>query len=153
MNGLARAGSDVPVQQVTILHGIEEERGRIDGKAEKHWQRAAGGSSQIRQRAPATPTEFPPVLENQPKQCYGHQWRVQPARRSTEERIALEARLAFRVVDVDVVCARAGNERPALFELLDGLVRSLQELSDALSGSYLAPATISRALAAPGSSL
>jgi uncharacterized alpha-E superfamily protein len=75
------------------------------------------------------------------------------ARRSTEERIALEARLAFRVVDVDVVCARAGNERPALFELLDGLVRSLQELSDALSGSYLAPATISRALAAPGSSL
>jgi hypothetical protein len=40
-----------------------------------------------------------------------------------------------------------------LFELLSGLVRSLQELSDALSGSYLAPATISRALAAPGSSL
>jgi uncharacterized alpha-E superfamily protein len=75
------------------------------------------------------------------------------ARRSPEERIAFEARLAFRVVDVDVVCAREGDERPALSELLDGLVRSLQELSDALSGSYLAPATISRALAAPGSSL
>jgi len=75
------------------------------------------------------------------------------ARRSPEERIAFEARLAFRVVDVDVVCAREGDERPALSELLTGLVRSLQELSDALSGSYLAPATISRALAAPGSAL
>ena len=72
------------------------------------------------------------------------------ARRSPEERIAFEALSAFRLVDVDVVCAREGEERPALASLLRGLVHNLQELSDALSGSYLAPATISRALAAPG---
>jgi uncharacterized alpha-E superfamily protein len=75
------------------------------------------------------------------------------ARRSPEERIAFEALSAFRLVDVDVVCARDGDERPVLAALLGGLVHSLQELSDALSGSYLAPATISRALAAPGGSI
>ena len=72
------------------------------------------------------------------------------ARRSPEERIAFEALSAFRLVDVDVVCEREGNERPALAALLRALVRNLQALSDALSGSYLAPAKISRALAAPG---
>jgi uncharacterized alpha-E superfamily protein len=75
------------------------------------------------------------------------------ARRSPEERIAFEALSAFRLVDVDVICAREGDERPELAALLAGLVRSLQELSDALSGSYLAPATVSRALAAPGGTL
>jgi uncharacterized alpha-E superfamily protein len=72
------------------------------------------------------------------------------ARRSPEERLAFEALSAFRLVDVDAVCAREGEDRPALASLLHGLVHNLQELSDALSGSYLAPATISRALAAPG---
>jgi uncharacterized circularly permuted ATP-grasp superfamily protein/uncharacterized alpha-E superfamily protein len=72
------------------------------------------------------------------------------ARRSAEERIAYEALSAFRLVDVDVACAREGDERPAIATLLHGLVANLQALSEALSGSYLAPATISRALAAPG---
>jgi len=72
------------------------------------------------------------------------------ARRSPEERIAFEALSAFRLVDVDVACARESDERPALASLLRGLVKNLQALSDALSGSYLAPAKISRALAAPG---
>ena len=71
-------------------------------------------------------------------------------RRSPEERLALEALSAFRLVDVEATCAREGEGRPALTELLGGLVRKLQELSDALSGSYLAPATISRPLASPG---
>jgi uncharacterized alpha-E superfamily protein len=75
------------------------------------------------------------------------------ARRSPEMRLAFEALSAFRLVDVDTVCARkegATPVRPALSALLRGLVHSLQSLSDALSGSYLAPATISRSLASPG---
>ena len=72
------------------------------------------------------------------------------ARRSPEERIAFEALSAFRLVDVDVVCAADGDGRPALRELCTGLVASMQRLSDALSGSYLAPATVSRSLASPG---
>ena len=72
------------------------------------------------------------------------------ARRSPEERLAVEALSAFRLVDVDVLCAEEGGSRPALRELLRGLVANLQRLSDALSGSYLAPATISRSLASPG---
>jgi len=74
------------------------------------------------------------------------------ARRSPEERIAFEALSAFRLVDVDVVCAADGDGRPALRELCTGLVASMQRLSDALSGSYLAPATVSRSLASPGPS-
>jgi len=74
------------------------------------------------------------------------------ARRSPEERIAFEALSAFRLLDVDVVCAPDGDARPALRELCSGLVASMQRLSDALSGSYLAPATVSRSLASPGPS-
>ena len=49
------------------------------------------------------------------------------------------------------VCAREqGGARPALRDLLRGLVTNLQRLSDALSGSYLTPATISRSLSSPG---
>jgi uncharacterized alpha-E superfamily protein len=74
------------------------------------------------------------------------------ARRSPEERIAFEALSAFRLLDVDVACAAEGGLRPALAELCGSLVAHMQRLSDALSGSYLAPATISRSLAAPGPS-
>jgi uncharacterized alpha-E superfamily protein len=72
------------------------------------------------------------------------------ARRSPEERIAFEALSAFRLIDVEAICAAQGDERPALRELCSGLVANLQRLSDALSGSYLAPARVSRALAGPG---
>jgi len=71
------------------------------------------------------------------------------ARRSAEERIAFEALSAFRLLDVDVVCAAERGSRPALAELCSGLVANMQRLSDALSGSYLAPATVSRSLASP----
>ena len=72
------------------------------------------------------------------------------ARRSPEERIAIEALSAFRLLDVDVVCAAEGGVRPALRDLCAGLVSGMQRLSDALSGSYLTPATMSRSLASPG---
>jgi uncharacterized alpha-E superfamily protein len=72
------------------------------------------------------------------------------ARRSPEERIAFEALSAFRLIDVEAICAPQGDTRPALRELCSGLVANLQRLSDALSGSYLTPATVSRSLAAPG---
>jgi len=72
------------------------------------------------------------------------------ARRSPEERIAFEALSAFRLLDVDTVCAADAGARPALRELCSALVANMQRLSDALSGSYLAPATISRSLASPG---
>jgi uncharacterized alpha-E superfamily protein len=72
------------------------------------------------------------------------------ARRSPEERIAFESLSAFRLLDVDVVCAAEGDARPALRSLCTALVANMQRLSDALSGSYLAPATISRSLASPG---
>src|SRR5262245_36851288 len=77
------------------------------------------------------------------------------ARRSPEERIAFEALSDFRLVDVDAICALskgggAGEGRPVLAALLKSLVKNLQSLSDALSGSYLTPAKISRSLSAPG---
>ena len=72
------------------------------------------------------------------------------ARRSPEERIAFEALSAFRLLDVDLVCAVEGDARPALHALCGGLVANMQRLSDALSGSYLVPATVSRSLASPG---
>jgi uncharacterized circularly permuted ATP-grasp superfamily protein/uncharacterized alpha-E superfamily protein len=76
------------------------------------------------------------------------------ARRSPEMKLAFEALSAFRLVDIDTVCARTGEgtstNRPALSALLRGLVHTLQSLSDALSEGYLAPATISRTLASPG---
>jgi len=72
------------------------------------------------------------------------------ARRSPEERIAFEALSAFRLLDVEAVCAAEGDARPALRGLCSGLVANMQKLSDALSGSYLAPATVSRSLASPG---
>jgi uncharacterized alpha-E superfamily protein len=72
------------------------------------------------------------------------------ARRSPEERIVFEALSAFRLLDVEAVCAVDGDARPALHALCGGLVAGMQKLSDALSGSYLAPATVSRSLAAPG---
>jgi uncharacterized circularly permuted ATP-grasp superfamily protein/uncharacterized alpha-E superfamily protein len=72
------------------------------------------------------------------------------ARRSPEERIAFEALSAFRLLDVDVICAAKDGVRPALRNLCTALVANMQRLSDALSGSYLAPATISRSLASPG---
>jgi uncharacterized circularly permuted ATP-grasp superfamily protein/uncharacterized alpha-E superfamily protein len=72
------------------------------------------------------------------------------ARRSPEERIAFEALSAFRLLDVEAACAAEGDARPALRDLCSGLVANMQKLSDALSGSYLAPATVSRSLASPG---
>jgi uncharacterized circularly permuted ATP-grasp superfamily protein/uncharacterized alpha-E superfamily protein len=72
------------------------------------------------------------------------------ARRSAEERIAFEALSVFRLLDVDAVSAVDGDARPALRDLCGTLVANMQRLSDALSGSYLAPATISRSLASPG---
>ncbi|HXU63363.1 MAG TPA: alpha-E domain-containing protein [Polyangia bacterium] len=75
-----------------------------------------------------------------------------PARRTPEERLALEALSQVRLIDVEEVCARAGasgTERPALNALLAGLVHKLQGLSDALFTAYLTPAAISRALASP----
>ena len=73
-------------------------------------------------------------------------------RRSPEERLAFEALSAFRLVDVDAVCAAERGRRRARRwrDLLRGLVHNAAALSDALSGSYLAPATISRSLASPG---
>jgi uncharacterized circularly permuted ATP-grasp superfamily protein/uncharacterized alpha-E superfamily protein len=71
------------------------------------------------------------------------------ARRSPEERIAFEALSAFRLLDVEAVCATDGDARPALRELCTGLVANMQKMSEALSGSYLAPATVSRSLASP----
>jgi uncharacterized alpha-E superfamily protein len=72
------------------------------------------------------------------------------ARRSPEERIVFESLSAFRLLDVDAVCVVEGDARPALHALCSALVANMQRLSDALSGSYLAPATVSRSLAAPG---
>jgi len=75
------------------------------------------------------------------------------ARRSVEERIAFEALSEIRLVDVEAVCAlageagEAGQGRPVLGALLVDLVHKLQGLSDALFAAYLTPATISRALA------
>jgi uncharacterized circularly permuted ATP-grasp superfamily protein/uncharacterized alpha-E superfamily protein len=72
------------------------------------------------------------------------------ARRSMEERIAFEALSEIRLVDVEAVCALAGDAgegRPVLGALLVDLVHKLQGLSDALFTAYLTPATISRALA------
>lgn len=74
------------------------------------------------------------------------------ARRTPEERLALELLSEVRLLDVEEVCARAGEgnvERPALRGLLSDLVRKLQSLSDALFAAYLTPAKISRALASP----
>ena len=48
--------------------------------------------------------------------------------------------------------ARRGRGAPGPPDLWVGLVANMQKLSDALSGSYLAPATISRSLASPGPS-
>ena len=62
---------------------------------------------------------------------------------------AYEALSEIRLVDVEAVCALAGQGRPALGALLADLVRKLQSLSDALFAAYLTPATISRALASP----
>jgi uncharacterized alpha-E superfamily protein len=74
------------------------------------------------------------------------------ARRTPEERLAFELLSEVRLLDVEEVCARAGDataERPALQALLGDLVRKLQSLSDALFSAYLTPAKISRALASP----
>ncbi|MES1208786.1 MAG: alpha-E domain-containing protein, partial [Pseudomonadota bacterium] len=74
------------------------------------------------------------------------------ARRTPEERLAFELLSEVRLIDVEEVCARAGDvvvERPALQALLGDLVRKLQALSDALFAAYLTPAKISRALASP----
>jgi uncharacterized circularly permuted ATP-grasp superfamily protein/uncharacterized alpha-E superfamily protein len=71
------------------------------------------------------------------------------ARRSAEERLAYEALSEIRLIDVEAVCALAGQGRPALGALLGDLVHKLQGLSDALFAAYLTPATISRALASP----
>jgi hypothetical protein len=77
-----------------------------------------------------------------------------------EVRIAFEALSEIRLVDVEAVCALAGQSgqpgqpgvgegRPVLGALLVDLVHKLQGLSDALFAAYLTPATISRALASP----
>ena len=64
------------------------------------------------------------------------------ARRTPEERIAFASLSAFRLLDVDAVCAAESGTRPALRALCSELVANMQRLSDALSGSYLAPATL-----------
>jgi uncharacterized circularly permuted ATP-grasp superfamily protein/uncharacterized alpha-E superfamily protein len=72
------------------------------------------------------------------------------ARRSPEERLAVETLSAYRLVDVEALCVEQSGARPALRDMLRTTVTNLQRLSDALSGSYLAPATVSRSLASPG---
>jgi uncharacterized alpha-E superfamily protein len=72
------------------------------------------------------------------------------ARRRPEERIAFEALSEIRLVDVEAVCARVEDGRPALSALRGDLVRKLQALSDAVFLAYLqTPAKVSRASAHP----
>jgi uncharacterized alpha-E superfamily protein len=72
------------------------------------------------------------------------------ARRRPEERIAFENLSEIRLVDVEALCARVEDGRPALGALLGDLVRKLQSLSDAVFLAYLqTPAKVSRASAHP----
>jgi uncharacterized alpha-E superfamily protein len=72
------------------------------------------------------------------------------ARRRPEERIAFEALSEMRLVDVDALCIRVDDRRPALGALLADLVGKLQALSDAVFLAYLqTPAKVSRASAHP----
>ena len=66
------------------------------------------------------------------------------ARRSAEERLAFEALSEIRLVDVETVCALAGEAaRRRWGRCSRDLVHKLQALSDALFAAYLTPATIS----------
>ncbi|HXJ18796.1 MAG TPA: circularly permuted type 2 ATP-grasp protein [Polyangia bacterium] len=72
------------------------------------------------------------------------------ARRRPEERIAFEALSEMRLVDVEALCTRVDDGRPALGALLADLVGKLQALSDAVFLAYLqTPAKVSRASAHP----
>jgi uncharacterized circularly permuted ATP-grasp superfamily protein/uncharacterized alpha-E superfamily protein len=72
------------------------------------------------------------------------------ARRRPEERIAFELLSEVRLVDIESLCARVEDGRPALGALLADLVGKLQALSDAVFLAYLqTPAKLSRASASP----
>ena len=68
--------------------------------------------------------------------------------RSTEDRLVLASLSRLRLADVETLCATDAQERrPALEALLLELARALPALSDALNGSYLNHAVLSRQLA------
>lgn len=69
------------------------------------------------------------------------------AGRSVEDRLVLAALSRLRLADVESICvADADGRRPGLETLLGELGHDLPALSEALSGSYLNHATISRQL-------
>jgi uncharacterized alpha-E superfamily protein len=68
--------------------------------------------------------------------------------RSAEDRLVLASLSRLRLADVVTLCATDAHERrPALEALLLELARALPALSDALNGSYLNHAVLSRQLA------
>ncbi|MES1171849.1 MAG: circularly permuted type 2 ATP-grasp protein [Bacteroidota bacterium] len=70
------------------------------------------------------------------------------AGRNIEDRLVLASLSRVRLADVEAICvAQADGTRPGLAALLDELGRELPALSEALSGSYLNHATVSRQLA------
>jgi uncharacterized circularly permuted ATP-grasp superfamily protein/uncharacterized alpha-E superfamily protein len=73
------------------------------------------------------------------------------AGRSVEDRLVLASLSRLRLADVESICAaEADGRRPGLEALLVDLRRELPALSEALSGSYLNHATISRQLSDSG---
>jgi uncharacterized alpha-E superfamily protein len=69
--------------------------------------------------------------------------------RSAEDRLVLASISRLRLADVEAICIPdADGRRPGLDVLLGELEREMPALSEALSGSYLTHATISRQLSA-----
>ena len=69
--------------------------------------------------------------------------------RSAEDRLVLGSISRLRLADVEAICVPdADGRRPGLDVLLGELEREMPALSEALSGSYLTHATISRQLSA-----
>jgi uncharacterized alpha-E superfamily protein len=69
--------------------------------------------------------------------------------RSVEDRLVLASLSRLRLADVEAICvADPDGRRPGLDALLAELERDLPALSEALSGSYLTHATVSRQLSA-----
>ncbi|MBC8134215.1 MAG: circularly permuted type 2 ATP-grasp protein, partial [Deltaproteobacteria bacterium] len=76
------------------------------------------------------------------------------AGRSVEDRLVLASVSRLRLADVEEVCvADSDGRRPGLDLLLGDLDRDLPALSEALSGSYLTHATVSRQLSSTGMDL
>jgi hypothetical protein len=69
------------------------------------------------------------------------------AYRPVDDRLVLSALSRLRLADVEELTVDAGGRRAGLAALVAELKRDLPALSDALSGSYLNHATISRQLA------